>query len=104
MKNQIDRQRLYNLIAEIPRGKVITYGKLAEILGNKAWSRAVGNLLHKNPDGEKYPCYKVVSSSGRLSEAYAFGGVDEQARYLASDGVEVREYRVDLQIYLHTFD
>jgi O-6-methylguanine DNA methyltransferase len=104
MKNKFDKQKLYDLLTQIPRGRVATYGSIAEKLGNKAWARAVGNALHRNPDGEKYPCYKVVSSSGRLSEAYAFGGVDEQARYLASDGVEVREYRVDLQIYLHTFD
>ena len=99
MKNQIDRQRLYDLVAEIPRGKVITYGKLAEILGNKAWSRAVGNLLHKNPDGEKYPCYKVVNSKGELSRAYAFGGIIEQQRRLEADGVVVTEGKVDLSVY-----
>ena len=99
MKPDFDRQRLYRLLLEIPRGKVVTYGKLAEMLGNKHLARAVGNALHKNPDGEKYPCYKVVNSKGELSCAYAFGGIEEQKRRLEADGVAVKNYRVDLKKY-----
>ena len=51
----MDRQALYELLAKIPRGTVATYGELAEALGNKKWTRAVGNALHVNPDGDKYP-------------------------------------------------
>lgn len=59
--------RLYDLLLMIPHGRVVTYGRLAELLGNKHLARAVGNALHANPDGDKYPCYKVVSSKGELS-------------------------------------
>ena len=55
LMNKFDKRRLYELLTEIPRGKVVTYGKLAEMLGNKAWARAVGNALHSNPNGDKYP-------------------------------------------------
>ncbi len=99
MKAKFDKNKLYELLTKIPRGKVITYGRAAEILGNKSWARAVGNALHKNPDGEKYPCYKVVNAKGELSAAYAFGGIDEQKRRLLSDGITVEHNKVDLQKY-----
>ncbi|MBP3379008.1 MAG: MGMT family protein [Clostridia bacterium] len=95
-----DRQKLYELLATIPRGRVVTYGKLAEMLGEKSWARAVGNALHKNPEGDKYPCYKVVNSKGELSHAYAFGGIDEQKRRLEAEGIVVVNGKVDLEKYL----
>ena len=108
-------ERLYELLTAIPRGKVVTYGTLAEMMGNRGYARAVGNALHKNPDGEKYPCYKVVNSKGELSRGYAFGGINlelaqafvfggiaEQARRLASEGIEVKNGRVDLKKYGYT--
>lgn len=73
MKRHIDKQIVYEYLATIPKGKVTTYGKIAEYLGNKNLARTVGNILHSNLDGEKYPCYKIVNSRGKLSEKYAFG-------------------------------
>ena len=92
-------RRVYELLCEVPRGRVITYGELARRLGNKAFARAVGNALHKNPDGNKYPCYKVVDCNGNLSRAYAFGGIEEQARRLEADGITVTDNRVELTRY-----
>ena len=99
MTNKIDRQKLYELLTRIPRGKVITYGCLAESLGNKSWARAVGNVLHENPDGDKYPCYKVVNGKGELSRSYAFGGLAEQQKRLEADGIEVINGKIDLSEY-----
>jgi len=93
--------RIYTYLTTIPKGKVTTYGQIAEYLGNKRLARAVGNTLHKNPDGDKYPCYKVVNCNGRLSTAYAFGGIEEQKRRLEADGIEVTDYAVDLEKYMH---
>lgn len=93
------KQKLYELLMEIPRGRVITYGKLAELLGSASWARAVGNALHNNPDGEKYPCYKVVNSRGELSPAYAFGGIEVQACRLEADGIAVESGKVNLKRY-----
>ena len=95
----MDKQKLYELLRTIPRGKVITYGTLAEMMGNRALARAVGNALHSNPDGDKYPCYKVVNSQGKLSAAYAFGGLDAQKRRLEADGIVVEGNKVDLKKY-----
>ena len=59
-------------------------------------ARAVGNALHKNPDPQNIPCFRVVNSKGELSGAFAFGGEGEQARRLTEDGVIVENGRVDL--------
>ena len=93
------RQRVYELLCAIPKGRVVTYGQLAAMLGNRAWARAVGNALHENPDGDRYPCYKVVNSRGELSRAYAFGGMAEQARRLAAEGIAVENGKVNLRLY-----
>lgn len=93
------KQTVYNHLAEIPKGKVVTYKQIAEFLGNARLARAVGNILHRNPDGDKYPCYKVVNSKGCLSVQYAFGGIEKQKEKLENDGVEVVNYKVDLKKY-----
>lgn len=83
----------------IPKGKVVTYGQIAEALGCPSAARAVGNALHKNPDGDKYPCYKVVNSKGELSGRFAFGGIMVQQERLEADGVKVVNNCVDLNRY-----
>ena len=92
-------QKVLEYLRSIPGGKVVTYGQIAASLGNPKLARAVGNALHRNPDGDKYPCYKVVSAHGKLSEHYAFGGLAEQKRRLEHDGIVVEKGRVDLKIY-----
>ena len=102
MKATFDAERLYELLTAIPRGKVVTYGTLAEMMGNRGFARAVGNALHKNPDGEKYPCYKVVNAKGQLAPAFVFGGIEEQKRRLEAEGIEVKDGYVDLGKYGYT--
>ncbi len=87
---------VYSLLLQIPKGYVTTYGDIARQLGNVHLARTVGNILHKNPDGDKYPCYKVVNSKGRLSDNYAFGGKAAQQARLLSDGVEAVRGTVNL--------
>lgn len=99
MKRRVEKQMVYDYLATIPKGKVVTYGQIAEYLGDKKLSRTVGNILHNNPDGEKYPCYKVVNSKGKLAESYAFGGIEQQRSKLAAEGVVVENNKVDLKIY-----
>lgn len=99
MRKHIDKQRVYDYLTTIPKGKVVTYGTIADYLGNKNLARTVGNILHANPDGDKYPCYKVVNSKGMLSEQYAFGGIDVQRKRLEADGIAVENNKVNLKIY-----
>lgn len=92
-------RRIYEAVKKIPRGKVATYGQVAEMAGNKKMARAVGNALHKNPDPEKIPCYRVVNAKGELAGEFAFGGEGAQAKLLQADGIAVVDGRVDLKIY-----
>ncbi len=92
-------KRIYEAVKKIPRGKVATYGQVAELAGNKKMARAVGNALHKNPNPDLIPCYRVVNSKGELAGEFAFGGAGAQARLLEADGIVVRDGRVDLEKY-----
>ena len=91
--------RVLQFLTTIPKGKVVTYGQIAEAIGCPGGARAVGNALHNNPDGNKYPCYKVVNSKGELSGRFAFGGITIQQERLEADGIEVIDNRVDLNKY-----
>lgn len=93
------KEEVYEFLRKIPRGKVVTYGQIAAYLGNKKMARVVGNVLHKNPDPDKYPCYKVVDNRGNLSKHFAFGGIDKQKEKLEGDGIVVENYKVDLNDY-----
>ena len=92
-------KRIYEAVKKIPQGKVATYGQVAALAGNPGMCRAVGNALHKNPDPEHVPCYRVVNAKGELSGEFAFGGAGQQAKLLQADGIEVINGRVDLQKY-----
>ena len=92
-------KRIYEAVRKIPRGKVATYGQVAELAGDKKMARAVGNALHKNPDPDTIPCYRVVNAKGELAGKFAFGGADVQAKLLEADGIEVIDDKVDLKKY-----
>ena len=62
-------------------------------------ARAVGNALHKNPDPDSIPCYRVVNAKGELSGEFAFGGKNAQAKLLMADGIEVVDGKVNLKKY-----
>ena len=92
-------KRIYEAVKKIPKGKVATYAQIAEMAGDRKMARAVGNALHKNPDPENIPCFRVVNSKGECSGSFAFGGLNEQAKRLREDGVEVENNKVDLEKY-----
>ena len=90
---------IYDVVKQIPRGKVATYGQVAALAGNKHWSRVVGYALHANPDPEHIPCYRVVNRLGEVSEAFVFGGANRQIELLQAEGIEFVDGRVDLVKY-----
>ena len=92
-------KRIYEAVKRIPPGRVATYAQVAEAAGNPKMSRAVGNALHKNPDPEHIPCFRVVNAKGELSGEFAFGGPGRQARLLEAEGIEVKDGKVDLKRY-----
>lgn len=88
----ITAKDVYNLVCQIPKGRVSTYGAIASVLGNPRASRAVGRILNKNPYLVDIPCHRIVRSDGRVG-GYA-GGVEKKARILESEGVQVRAGRI----------
>ena len=92
-------KRIYEAVKKIPKGKVATYGQIAEMAGDRKMARAVGNALHKNPDPDSIPCYRVVNAKGELSGEFAFGGENAQAKLLMADGIEVVDGKVNLKKY-----
>lgn len=90
-------ERIYEVVKLIPKGTVATYGQVATLAGNKNWARIVGYALHVNPNPEEIPCYRVVTKDGKVSQAFAFGGSNEQVRLLSEDGVEVIDGKVDMK-------
>lgn len=92
-------EKIYNVVKQIPRGKVATYGQVALLAGNPRWARVVGYALHVNPDPENIKCHRVVNRNGEVSKAFAFGGENMQITLLREEGVEVIDGKVDLSIY-----
>lgn len=92
-------KRIYEAVKQIPYGRVATYAQIAELAGDKKMARAVGNALHKNPDPDNIPCFRVVNSKGELAGEFAFGGSGAQAKLLRAEGIIVTNGRVDLEKY-----
>ena len=74
--------KIYNIVRQIPKGKVATYGQVALLAGNPRWARVVGYALHVNPDPETIKCHRVVNRNGEVSKAFAFGGENMQIHLL----------------------
>jgi endonuclease-3 related protein len=91
---------ILEILSCVPKGRVATYKMLAQMarLGNAA--RFVGNVLHKNKHPRLYPCHRVISTSGRLAQNYAFGGKKAQEEKLKKEGINIQSGRVDLKKYL----
>lgn len=92
--------RIYEIVKQIPKGKVATYGQIATLAGNPRWARVVGYALHVNPDPDTIPCYRVVNREGAVSPAFVFGGKNVQIALLEADGIPVKDGKVDLDVYL----
>lgn len=90
-------ERIYAVVKQIPKGQVATYGQIAELAGNKRWSRVVGYALHVNPDPDSIPCHRVVNRLGEPSPAFAFGGKNRQVELLSKEGVSFIDGKVDMK-------
>ena len=90
-------ERCYDLLKKVPKGKVTTYKALANALNSKGF-RAVGNAMNKNPYAPKVPCHRVVLSSGDVG-GFAHG-TRQKIKLLASEGVEIKNGKINLTKFL----
>ena len=80
------RERVYSIVRRIPRGRVMTYGQIAELLGEGYTARTVGFAMHSSPDGT--PWHRVINAQGKLSlvRASSSAGLTQFMR-LAREGI-----------------
>lgn len=93
---------VYDIVAQIPEGKVTTYGDIARAIGHPAASRAIGRILNRNQNPIANPCHRVIKSHGKLG-GYAFGKIRKKELLkkegLSFNGVSAAEfgnYRISL--------
>lgn len=83
--------KVFEVVCQIPRGKVATYGQVAGLVGHPRSARYVGFALRSNPrpgiEMDSIPCHRVVFKDGSLCKGFAFGGPGVQYRMLADEGV-----------------
>ena len=82
-------ESVYEVVKNIPAGKVATYGDVARAVGMPRASRQVGWALHSNPQQGIIPCHRVVFADGSLTNGFAFGGREVQKALLVGEGVEI---------------
>jgi methylated-DNA-protein-cysteine methyltransferase-like protein len=91
-------QRIEAVVAQIPIGRVMTYGQLAALCGNARAARVVGGIAHfGDPD---LPWQRVVNKSGGLAAGYP-GGRQAHAAHLRAEGVAVSEEEGDYRVDVH---
>lgn len=91
------RRQVYEIVAQIPAGRVSTYGQIALWLGVPQCARLVGRVLRETPASLKLPCHRVVHASGRL-----VAGWEEQRALLRTEGIDLKpdDKGVDLRKHL----
>lgn len=90
------RTTVYEIVKQIPKGKVATYGQIAKLAGNPKAARAVGMYMRTNPDIPNIPCHRVVASDGKLTGYSAKDGVKTKKDMLMEEGVVFINDRVNL--------
>jgi O-6-methylguanine DNA methyltransferase len=85
---------VYNLTSEIPKGKVSTYGAVANALNARGAARAVGQILRVNPTPIVVPCHRVVKSDGEIGGYGGAAGSWKKIKLLRAEGLQIRDGRV----------
>ncbi len=94
-------QRCYELLSQIPKGKIVTYKQIANTLNTKAY-RAVGNAMANNPNPITVPCHRVIKSNGLIG-GYAFG-TKKKINLLEDEGIIIKKDKiVDFKKHIHLF-
>jgi methylated-DNA-protein-cysteine methyltransferase-like protein len=96
--NEIEQeQRIYAVIASIPRGAVVTYGQVADLAGMPRAARLVGRTVSKLPGDTRLPWHRVINANGKISMPRESLGFDRQKERLQEEDVVVTNGRIDLK-------
>jgi methylated-DNA-[protein]-cysteine S-methyltransferase len=81
-------RKVYAIARAIPPGQTMTYGEIAERLGDKSLARAVGQAMGENPTPIIMPCHRVLAAGGKTGGFSASGGVVTKLRLLSIEGAQ----------------
>jgi methylated-DNA-protein-cysteine methyltransferase related protein len=91
---------IWSMVRKVPRGRVATYGQIAELAGLEGHARQVGYALHNLPSGSRVPWHRVINSRGEISPRSAGDSHELQRMLLEAEGVEIDlRGRIDLKVY-----
>ncbi len=93
-------ERIYEVVRRIPRGRVATYGQVAELAGLEGHARQAGYALHALPPKSNVPWHRVINARGEISLRRGSDAGELQRLLLEAEGVELdRHGRIDLKRY-----
>lgn len=92
-------ERILAAVKQIPRGRVSTYGNIAEVAGLPRRARLVGTVLKHAPSSRDLPWFRVINAGGRISLPTGSDAYARQKRKLEAEGVIFRGDRVDMKRY-----
>jgi len=78
------KKKVLEIVSKIPRGRTMSYAEVAKAAGSPKAYRAVGNIMHNNPDPKRVPCHRVIKSDGTIG-GYA-GGTKKKIALLKKEG------------------
>ena len=93
---------VHRLVSRIPRGRVVTYGQIAALLGAPRAARAVGYAMKRCPQGERLPWHRVLNARGGISLRANVSSMLTQRILLEREGIPLRHERVNLGRYRWT--
>lgn len=83
--------KVYSIVAQIPKGKITTYGQIAALLGQPRGARVVGWAMKAASEELKLPCHRVVAKTGKVAPCHVFESPEIQKQILISEGVTFNE-------------
>ena len=87
-------ERVYEIVRQIPEGKVTTYGAIAKALGAAKSSRMVGWAMNASHNLEDVPAHRVVNRNGMLTGKHHFEGTNLMQQLLESEGVKIIDNKI----------
>lgn len=93
-KRVIDKNKVYKLLKQVPKGKITTYKGLAEAVGHPNAARAIGAIMRVNPYAPIVPCHRVVRSDGSLGGFSGTKRIGEKVKFLNSEGILVNDGKI----------
>jgi len=99
MANEEYQQRFWQVVAQIPAGKVATYGQVAELAGLPGLARAVGRTMSQLPKNTRLPWHRVINAQGKISFPVDSDGYKRQRERLEAEGISLINGRIPLRHY-----